>query len=43
MILHFKTQDTRIKCGDTEALLRGKTSSGQPIEGSDSINTVPCT
>ncbi|MEW5960016.1 MAG: DUF5050 domain-containing protein [Chloroflexota bacterium] len=42
MILHFNTQDTGIQCGDTSASLTGKTSSGLPIEGSDSINTVGC-
>ncbi len=42
MILHFKTQDTGIQCGDTSAFLMGETISGQAIEGSDSINTVGC-
>jgi N-acetylneuraminic acid mutarotase len=42
MILHFKTQDTGIVCGDTSASLTGETFDGQAIEGSDSIKTVGC-
>src|SRR4030095_9043491 len=42
MILHFKTQDTGIVCGDTSASLTGETFGGQAIEGSDSIKTVGC-
>ena len=42
MILHFRTQDTNIVCGDTSASLSGETFSGEAIEGSDSIRTVGC-
>jgi hypothetical protein len=42
MILQFSVQDTGIQCGMTSASLTGKTVSGQPIKGSDSINTVGC-
>jgi hypothetical protein len=42
LVLHFKIQDTGIACGDTSAFLRGKTSDGKEIKGSDSINTVGC-
>jgi hypothetical protein len=42
LVLHFRTQDTGIQCGDTSASLIGETSGGQAIEGSDSINTVGC-
>jgi hypothetical protein len=42
LVLHFKTQDTGIKCGDTSASLTGTALSGQLIEGSDSIQTVGC-
>lgn len=42
MILHFKTQDTGIVCGDTSAALKGKTITGQAIGGSNSIKTVGC-
>jgi len=42
LVLHFRTQDTGIVCGDTSASLTGETFSGQAIEGSDSIRTVGC-
>lgn len=42
MVLHFKTQDTGIQCGDTQAILTGETVSGQAITGSDTIKTVGC-
>jgi hypothetical protein len=42
MILHFKTQDTGIMCGDTSASLTGQTFSKQAIQGSDTIVTVGC-
>ncbi len=42
MILHFRTQDTRIECVDTEATLTGETIDGQQIKGTDSIRTVGC-
>jgi hypothetical protein len=42
LVLHFKTEDTGIQCGDTSASLTGETFDGQPIEGSDSIRTVGC-
>jgi DNA-binding beta-propeller fold protein YncE len=42
LVLHFRTQDTGIQCGDTSASLTGETFGGQVIEGSDSINTVGC-
>jgi dipeptidyl aminopeptidase/acylaminoacyl peptidase len=42
LVLHFRTQDTGIQCGDTSASLTGETFGGQMIEGSDSINTVGC-
>lgn len=42
MILHFRTQDTGIKAGDTEAELTGKPLlDGWPIHGTDSVRTVP--
>ena len=40
--LHFKTQETGIQCGDTEATLTGYTWGGTPISGTDSVNTVGC-
>jgi len=41
MLLHFRTQDTGIIAGDTEAELTGKTWDGMDIYGSDSVRTVP--
>lgn len=41
IILHFKTQETGIQAGDTEACLTGKTTDGQEIEGCDAVRTVP--
>jgi hypothetical protein len=42
MVLHFKTQETGIECGDTEATLTGETHSGEEIIGTDTIQTVGC-
>jgi hypothetical protein len=42
LLLHFKTQATGIRCGDTSASLTGETFSKQAIEGTDSIKTVGC-
>lgn len=42
LLFHFNTQETGIVCGDTAATLTGETSGGEPITGTDSINTVPC-
>ena len=41
MICHFKTQETGIIAGDTEANLIGWTTGGIPISGTDSVRTVP--
>ena len=42
LVLHFKTQATGIKCGDTSASLTGETVDGDPVQGSDAIQTVGC-
>ena len=42
LILHVKTQTTGIRCGDTSAALTARRFGGQPIGGSDSVNTVGC-
>lgn len=42
LVLHFGTRETGIQCGDTEAMLAGKTFAGQAVEGSDAVNTVGC-
>jgi hypothetical protein len=41
LLLHFRTQETGIALGDTEACLAGQTYDGVPIEGCDSVRTVP--
>jgi hypothetical protein len=41
LVLHFRTQDTGIAPGDTEACLIGQTYDGVPIMGCDSVRTVP--
>ncbi len=40
LVLHFRTQETGIVAGDTEACLAGETTSGDPIKGCDTIRTV---
>jgi hypothetical protein len=40
LLLHFRTQETGIQRGDTEASLWGETFDGAPIEGTDSIATL---
>lgn len=42
LVLHFRTQNTGIRCGDTSASLTGETFDGQPIRDSDAISTVGC-
>jgi streptogramin lyase len=42
LLLHFRTQNTGIACGDALVFLSGETFSGQAIEASDSIRTVGC-
>lgn len=42
LVLHFATQATGIRCGNTVASLTGKTFGGQAIQGTDSIRTVGC-
>jgi hypothetical protein len=42
LVLHFRTHETGIQCGDTFASLTGRTVNGQPIQGSDAIVTVGC-
>lgn len=40
LLLHFKTKETGIASGDTEACLTGSTFGGDAIEGCDAIQTV---
>lgn len=42
LVFHFRTQETGIQCGDTEATLTGETFDGQSFAGIDSIRTVNC-
>jgi hypothetical protein len=42
LVVHFRTRDTGIECGDDTATLSGETLDGQAVEGSDSIRTVGC-
>jgi hypothetical protein len=42
LLVHFRTQDTGIACGDTSASLNGETISGQAFTGIDSITTTGC-
>lgn len=42
LILHFATPATGIACGQTSAILTGKTLEGRPIRGTDAIQTNPC-
>ena len=40
LLLHFRTQDTGITCGDTEGVLTGEPFAGQAIVGSATMKTV---
>jgi hypothetical protein len=40
LVVHFKTKETGIKWGDTEATLTGATFGGEPIIGTDAVKTV---
>jgi hypothetical protein len=42
LVLHFRTQETGIQCGDTVAPLTGQAFDGRPLRGADSIVTVGC-
>ena len=40
LVSHYRTQDTGISKGDTEACLTGETTTDIPFEGCDDIKTV---
>ena len=42
LVLRFRTDGTRIRCGDGFAILTGEANDGGPIVGADTIRTVGC-
>jgi hypothetical protein len=42
LMMHFRTQESGIACGDLSATLTGNLFSGQAIEGMDTFRTVGC-
>jgi hypothetical protein len=42
LMCYFYVQTAGFKCGDTEGILKGKTSDGTPIEGRDLVRIVNC-
>ena len=42
LVVHFRTQESGIACGETSATLTGQTLGGQAIQGVDSIVTAGC-
>jgi hypothetical protein len=42
LILHFRTQETGIRCGDTRGILIAETFKGVLLEGADSVATIGC-
>jgi hypothetical protein len=42
LLTFYRTEETGIAMGDTEACLTGETIDGVPFEGCDDITTEPC-
>jgi len=42
MVVHVRTQETRIPCGTSSAVLKGQTLSGEAFRGQDALRTVGC-
>ena len=42
IVIGFRTQATRVLCGDTEIRLYGETFDETPVSGVDSIYTIDC-
>lgn len=41
LVCHFNTRQTGFVAGDANAVLKGKTATGTPLQGSEAIRTVP--
>ena len=42
LVLHFKSEQTGIACGDTSVTLNGRTDAGKTFVGKEDIRTVSC-
>ena len=42
LLMHFRTRETGIECGETIVTLKGASFAGTSVQGSDSIRTVGC-